>query len=126
MTEFWQYIASLGLTFSDWLLLSTVLPIGWFVFVYGFLTKWWEDALGWIILSGALGLFGVILSVIFGVFAGVRIGEALRIVLYGAILVSWIGKDIVLHRERRLGRLEKRHRALRPVTGAIPTTQGES
>ncbi len=121
MAEFWNYIASLDLVTSDWLLFACALPIAWFIFVYGLLTEWYKDPFGWIILSGALGLGGVIASVIFAVFAGARIDEPLRIVLYGAILVSWIGKDIILHRERRIGRLEKRHLSSRTPTGTIST-----
>lgn len=115
MMEFWQYIASLDLAFSDWVLFTSILPIGWFIFVYGFLTKWYEDPFGWVLLSGAVGLFGVIASVIFAVFAGARIDEPLRIVLYAAILISWIGKDVVLHHERKAGKLAKRE--LRVHTG---------
>ena len=125
MTEFWNYIIGLNLAPSDWLLLACALPIGWFAFVYGVLTKWWEDPLGWIILSGALGLFGVIASVIFAVFSGHRIDEPLRIALYGVIFVSWIGKSIVLHRERRRGRVAKRLIHELPMTGPL-TIQKEN
>jgi hypothetical protein len=103
----WQYIASLGLAPSDWLLFSCALPIAWFVLVYGFFTKWWEDPFGWIILSGALGLLLVLASIIFSVFTGNRIVEPVRIVLYGLILISWLGKDVVLHRERHRGKAQR-------------------
>lgn len=124
--SFWHYIASLGLAPSDWLLFACALPILWFAIVYGFLTKWWEDPLGWIILSGALGLFGVIVSVIWAVFTGARIVEPVRIILYGAILISWIGKDLVLHRERRRGKLlrlaRNREKEQAPTGGPFPGT----
>lgn len=112
------YVASLGLTPSDWLMFALIIPIGWFIIVYGFLTKWYEDPLGWVLLSGALGMFFLLLLVIYGTVTGERIGEPLRVVVFGAIFLSWVGKDVVLHQERRIGKLEKRYTRL--STGPIP------
>lgn len=112
------YVASLGLTPSDWLMFALIIPIGWFIIVYGFLTKWYEDPLGWVLLSGALGMFFLLLLVIYGTVTGERIGEPLRVVVFGAIFLSWVGKNVVLHQERRIGKLEKRYTRL--GTGPIP------
>lgn len=122
--DFWQYIASLELAPSDWLLFASALPIAWFCIVYGLFTKWFEDPFGWVLISGALGLLGVIVSVIFAVFAGARIDEPIRFALYGAIFISWVGKDIVLHRERKRGKLAKRE--IRPHTGPVPTRKEQA
>ncbi len=102
-----EIIASLSV--SDWFLLSLIVPLTWFTIVYGFLTKWFEDPLGWVILSGAVGMLAVLGLIIYGLFTGERAPEVVRSIVFGLVLASWVGKVVVLHNERRKGKLEKRH-----------------
>lgn len=112
MSDVWDYLTGLGLMPSDFVLMGIVLPVTYFVIVYGFFTKWWADPFGWIILGGALSLGAFLIIVIYAVFAGERINEPVRFVLLLGVLLSWIGKDVILHETRREGRLARRQSRL--------------
>lgn len=93
---------------SDYLLVGSVVPAIWFVLVYGGATKWWVDPLGWIVLAYGLAVAGLLGLIVYGIFNGQRVDEVLRFIFSAFLFVALCGKVIVLHLERRRGRLEKR------------------
>lgn len=120
--DLFAYIDGLGLTPSDWMFVLCTIPAAWFAFVYIFLTRWWVDSLGWIVALYALAVAGMLFLILYAVFTGERIEEFWRLSFTAFLFIALCGKVVILHRERRNGKLERRQREKRPTT----LTQKES
>jgi hypothetical protein len=110
LADFFAYIQSLGLEPSDWMFFALTLPVGWFLIRYGLMTKWWVHPLGWFVLMMAVGFAAILSLIAFAVFAGQRVDEFWRFLIMVLLFIAWVGKDIVLERERYAGRIEARRR----------------
>lgn len=117
-----QYLMSLDLTLSDWLLILSTIPAMWFVVVYVFLTKWWPDPLGWIVAIYAVAVAGLLGLIIYAIFAQQRADEWIRTLFALFLFMGLMGKDVILHVERRNGRIQKR-RLERHGEGHAPETK---
>lgn len=111
-----------AMTPSDWLLVLSIIPALWFFVEYTLLTKWWPDPLGWVTAlynAAVLGLLGLI---VYAIFVGERVPEFWRFLFAALLFAALTGKVIILHGERRAGRLEKA-RLVAARQGAIMTSK---
>jgi hypothetical protein len=111
-----------GLTLSDWLLILSVVPAGWFFVEYTILTKWWPDPLGWVTALYNLAVLGLLGLIVYAIFVGERVPEVWRFIFAAFLFTALWGKVVILHEERRKGRLEKTHRLLNKESDGIMTT----
>lgn len=122
-----EYLLSLGLTPSDWVMLALGVPLGWFFIRYGLMTKWWVDILGWGVFLMALAFTAVWVLIVYGTLAGQRVDEIWRFLIMVGLFVAWTIKDVALEHERYIGRLERRRLREHPRhTGPTPITKEHS
>lgn len=93
---------------SDWLLFAFAIALLVFAFDYGGFTPWWKHGLGYIIFGYGLSMVMFTGLIIYGVIAGERAPEWVRVPVMFFALTMIIGKEIALKMLRRQGRIERR------------------
>jgi hypothetical protein len=93
------------LALSDYLILLALIPAAWFTVSYGVWSPWYRAALGVVVFLYSLAVVALLSLIAYGIVAQERIAEPARALVAGALLLSLTGKVIVLHLERRAGRI---------------------
>lgn len=104
-------------TVSDVLLMLCVIPAAWFVLAYGIGSPWWRVGrhgwLGVVTFLHSLSIALLLTLIVYGIVFGQRVDEPYRVVISALLIVALTSKCVLLHHERREGRLERnRLRAL--------------
>jgi hypothetical protein len=99
------------LAMSDYLLLAAFIALLWFLVDYGVFTPWWRwkehGFIGYAVMLFTLSVFILMGIIIYGTVAGQRVDEPMRIVALSTVLLGIVGKTVILHYERRVGRLQR-------------------
>lgn len=99
------------LTVSDYLIIIAFAALLWFIVDYGGFTPWWRVRQhGWIGIAVLLFTFSVFLLmglIIWGTIVGQRVPEPARIVVAFLLAVGMVGKTVILHHERKVGRANR-------------------
>jgi hypothetical protein len=93
---------------SDYLVIGALVPAAWFAVSYGVWSPWYRAALGVVVFMYALTVVALLGLIVYGIVVGERIGEPVRFVVALALFVSLSAKVVVLHMERRAGRIGTR------------------
>lgn len=98
---------------SDLLIFAATPFVAWFTISYGLGSPWYKHPLGVLTLLMSLSTCGLLLLIIYAMVTGGRIDEPWRALVGLGLLVASIGKVIILHVERRRGRIQRRERHAR-------------
>lgn len=107
----------IGLTPSDFLLTAFFIGSIWFLFDYGLFSPWWKHPIGYVVFTYGLSVVVLMSLITYGVVAGQRVDEWLRIIAGILLCIGIAGKIIILHVSRHEGRIERRAR--RHETGGM-------
>lgn len=97
-----------NLTTSDTLLLLCVPFAGWFVLSYGLLSPWYRYWLGIVTFLHSTSVALLLFLIVWGIVFGQKVDEPYRLAISALLLFALISKVVILHVERRNGRLERR------------------
>jgi hypothetical protein len=103
----------LNLSLSDVLLFLCVLPASWFWASYGLGSPWWRVKqhgwLGVVTFMHATAVMLLLVLIVYGITFGQKVDEPYRVSISSLLLFALISKVVILHYERRQGRLERLH-----------------
>lgn len=114
---------------SNLLIFAASFLVLWFTLSYAIFSPWYTHPLGVITLLMSLSVCGLLLLIDYAMITGGRIDETIRVVVAFGLLIAAAGKVVILHVERRRGRLERRRlRELihRQPTGPVPVVPDSS
>lgn len=80
----------------------------YFVLSYGIFSPWYKHPLGIITLLMAVSLCGLLFLIDYAMITGGRAPEGARTLVGAGLLIGLIFKSVILERERRRGRIERR------------------
>lgn len=99
------------LTFSDYLVLIAAGALLWFLVDYGVFTPWWRykehGFIGYAVMLFTGSVAVLLGMIIWAAIMGQRISEPARIVAGILLVVGMIAKIIILHHERKAGRIDR-------------------
>lgn len=96
--------------FSDWMLIVLVPVILLFTLSYGLGSGWWRHPLGIITMLTSMSVLGLVTLIAYATATGERIPEFWRVLILGAVTISYLLKSVYLHIARRDGRIAERQR----------------
>lgn len=105
----WEQAWFWEMTVSDWLMVTFGFLVLVFVIDYAFGNPWWTHPIGFIVLFYGISVLLLVFLIVYGMVAGQRVEEWARLPVTAALVISILGKLIILHYERRNGQIEALH-----------------
>lgn len=108
MPDLIAFISALDLTPSDVMLLLAVPPAAWFWASYGLGSPWYRSTLGVVTFLHSLSVASLLFLIVYAIVFGQRVEEPWRLMVSTVLFFALTSKVVILHVERRAGRIERR------------------
>jgi hypothetical protein len=113
------FITQLDLTPSDVMLLLAVLPAAWFWASYGLGSPWYRSTLGVVTFLHSLSVASLLFLIVYAIVFGQRVDEPWRLMVSTVLFFALTSKVVILHVERRAGRIERRRARARAAASKL-------
>lgn len=111
-------LALFDVTPSDVALVLCVPFAAWFWLSYGLGSPWYRSALGVVTFLHSLSVACLLFLIVYAIVFGQKVDEPWRLLVAVVLFFALVSKAVILHVERRNGRIERRQ--LRRTTRPVP------
>lgn len=108
LPDLFTFIANVNPSPSDWLLVLCVFPAAWFFASYGLGSPWYRSLLGIVTFLHSFSVLLLLGLIVYAIVFGQRVDEPFRVIIAALLLFALTSKAVILHVERRAGRIERR------------------
>lgn len=91
------------MTLSDWNVVVFGALVLVFLIDYMGWSPWWQHPIGYIAIAYSISVLLLVFLIVYGMIAGQRVDEWARTIVTFLLIMSIVGKIIILHYERRRG-----------------------